>query len=479
MNDPKLPAQSGGADDSQLPEVRLELTQAGVRQVLSLYAEEQAGRLGRGGMQIGLDDILRAAWEHKWMVALCLIVGCLLGAGVLFVATPMYALTAEVVLERQDPVETVLSTGQAGSAFIATQAEIMQSRSVVEAAVTGLGARAVGGSEDPAAAVAAALEALQASPVSGTQVVALSYLGPDAGYGADLLAATVAAYRERLKDDERHNQAQRLQARETEYNTLLDEVRRMEAALDAMRRSQLEGVSVADAVEAQNQIIRNQTQQIAEARQQRMALESRLLAGSMGALADDPVTRSLRDRLFQAEAELGRVTQTLNAGHPTREAATRTVQTLRSQLAAAEQATPRLLQREIEAAKRLEAELALLLESERARLSETERLRREEQRLIDDLAQTQVLVEQRRRALLDQRLVSRLAENGEVGITARMIAEPVIPLAPSWPNPLLVFAIGSMLGLLVGLTVAVMRLRRNEAGLMTDAPRSYAGGYRL
>ena len=51
-NLPTYPDSEG--ENNNLPEVRLELTQAGVRQVMSLYAEEQAGRGQYGGISFGV-----------------------------------------------------------------------------------------------------------------------------------------------------------------------------------------------------------------------------------------------------------------------------------------------------------------------------------------------------------------------------------------------------------------------------------------
>ena len=276
MNTPNLPDSPDSDKDSQVPEVRLELTQAGVRQVLSLYAEETAGSATYRGVQISFGDILRAMMARKGTVVLALIAGLALALIVLILTTPIYSVTTQVVLDRQDTLESALNAGGGGSALIATQAEIMQSRSVIEDAVASLEVPV--GDADP---VVDALESLQASPISGTQVVALSYLGPDPVYGAELLEATVNAYRNRLQADEQLNQAERLEAKEMEFTALMEEVQQLEATLQSIRFSHFNGSSAEDSVEAKNQIIRSQQQQLQDARQRRIELESQLLAGSV------------------------------------------------------------------------------------------------------------------------------------------------------------------------------------------------------
>ncbi len=470
MTDSNLPSESNGRDMSA-PEVRLELTQAGVRQVLSLYAEDQAGRSAHGGMEIGFAEIVQAVLERKKLVASCLAAGVVVGLLVLLVATPLYTVTTQVVLDQQDTLESTLNNGRGGSAFIATQAEIMQSHSVIADAVAQVEPPA--DEEDP---VAAAMEALQASPVSGTQVVALSYVGPDPVYGEKLLRATVDAHQRRLIEDERRSQSERLDVKEAEYAALVAEVEHLEDRLREARREYFNGGSAEDVLDARNQNIRNQYQQLLDVRAQRYALENQLLAGSATVTGNDSAIRALQDRLYQAETEVAGLQQTLQPNHPSRVAAERQVSLLRKQLADTTRATPQTQRKELEALKGVEAALTAGLDQANEELAEAERLGRSEQLIMDELAQTKSIMEQRRRALLDQRLFTRLAETGEVGVTARIIAEPVQPLGPTWPNPPLVLGVCGAIGLLIGMFWAVIGYRsRHSDWFGTNRHLSAAG----
>lgn len=472
MNDSNLPSESNG-EDADAPEVRLELTQAGVRQVLSLYAEESAGRAAHGGIEIGFAEIIQAMLERKMLLAACVFAGALFGLGVIMLATPLYTVSTEVVLDQQGSLDTTLETGRGGSAFIATQAEIMQSRSVVADAVATLTPPA--DQEDP---ISAALEALQASPVSGTQVVALSYLGPDPEYGEALLRATIEAHQNRLITDEQMSQEQRLSAKEAEYEALISEVERLEDELRELRRTYFNGLSAEDSLEARRQIIRDQNEQLLEAKRQRLALENQLKAGSIDLPGSDSATRALQDRLLQAEADLARITQTLQPSHPSRVAAEREVNLLRAQLESTTLASPQALAREIEAARGVENALSLSLEQANEELADFERQRRAESRVIDELDQTRSLMELRRRALLDQRLFVHLAGAGEVGVTARIIEQPVQPSAPTWPNSPLVLAICAAVGLLIGIFWAVLSFRARQSDWLGAASAADAGAGR-
>ena len=139
---------------------------------------------------------------------------------------------------------------------------------------------------------------------------------------------------------------------------------------------------------------------------------------------------------------------------------------LRAQLDNTSQASPQALEREIAAARGVEQALLLGLEQSNAELADFERLRRAETRVIDELEQTRGLMEIRRRALLDQRLFAHLAGAGEVGVTARIIEEPVQPFAPTWPNSPLVLAICGAIGLLIGIFWAVFSFRARQMDWM-------------
>ena len=67
-----------------------------------------------------------------------------------------------------------------------------------------------------------------------------------------------------------------------------------------------------------------------------------------------------------------------------------------------------------------------------------------------------------RRELFNQRLVSRLAEAGDVGVGARIIEEPLVPDNPVWPKEKLIMAVGGMVGLLLGFALGLFSLHRQR-----------------
>lgn len=462
MSDFHLPNPTDPDDLEGQPEVRLELTRAGVQQVLSLYSQEQESNRSEFEFSLRLEDLQEAFRERRRMVGIGLGAGIAFGCLVLLMSTSLYPVTAQVVLERHEVLSNSIGgeTGSGGSAFIATQAEVMHSPSVISAAVASIPRAAHLDEEDDA--VADAVESVQAAPVTGTQVVALGYLGPDADHGVRLLGAIVAAYRGVLRDNEQQSQNQKLRAKQAEIEMLDLEVENVELQIDALRTKHRMLGTAEEAAAAQSALLEDHTAQLTGIRNQRIALENRLATGGEQLAILDPATRSLQEQLWQAEAELSRVQLTLRSRHPAVERAQQEVTVLRNQLRANSQATPDALKRDIEAARGLEAQLGIVYELERERMAEIEGYRRDEEDLLVAVGRIREMSDVRRSELLDQRLVARLAESGEVGITARLIEAPTLPEEPTWPKPKLVLPATAIIGLFGGFVAAIISLRRSR-----------------
>jgi uncharacterized protein involved in exopolysaccharide biosynthesis len=197
-------------------------------------------------------------------------------------------------------------------------------------------------------------------------------------------------------------------------------------------------------------------------RNERIALENRLATGGKRLAILDPAMRELQSRLWEAEAELARVQLTLMPKHPAVETAQQEVDVLRKQLSANSSATPAALRRDIDATVGLEKQLNLAHARERERMGAIEAYRREESLLVSELEQIREMADARRNELVDQRLQTRLAEAGEVGVTARIIEAPNLPESATWPRPRLILPTTALLGLLCGLAAAVISLRRSR-----------------
>ena len=84
------------------------------------------------------------------------------------------------------------------------------------------------------------------------------------------------------------------------------------------------------------------------------------------------------------------------------------------------------------------------------------------------------MADARRSELIDHRLTTRLAEVGEVGISARIIAAPAMPEEATWPRTRLIVAVCALLGLMGGFTVALFSLHRNRQPWTGPVPATTA-----
>jgi len=412
-----------------------------------------------------LNDVIQVFRRRYAMVLAGALLGLALVAAGLARTTPIYAVTAKVVIGRQNPGELV-DTDSGSAIFIATQAELIGSLSVVARAVATL-PRPEHLKPD-ADAVSAAYSAVQASAIRQTRVIALSYLGPDGNYGAALLRAMVAAYESETRDTARSGQAQVMNTKAAELDALLKEIADQEAQIAELRAINNIIGTADEAAAAQSVLLRDQTEELIGARSRRIELENRLATG--GGAGPNVVDRgrdSLQEDLRLVEAELARVSRTLTAEHPTVVAAKSNVEILREQLAASDKAA---LADQVTEAARYEAELRALVSQSRRRLEAIESHRRAENEWITELARNRTLADTWRNEMSERRLGDQLAEQGNVGVIARFADNPVAPDGPVWPRPKLLLPAGLAFGAIAGFLFGFWSLRRRGAG--TGAPDS-------
>lgn len=430
------------------------------------------------GMLPGLDvrAVLARFW---WLLLLGVLAGVASAALALQWFAPLYRVDAQVLIGRQDVAAEDAGTGSllgaGSSAFIATQAQLMQSRWLLERAV-----ERVPVPVRPAQPLQAAVDTVRSSPVSGTQTVSLAYLGPDPAWGSALLQAIVAAYDTYLRDTEARARAGRVAAKEEEIALLRAQAQRLDEELRGAREAAGVPGSAADALAALRRQAETELERLAEVRERRITLESRLQAGGgewLGAI--EGADRGLAQQLQQAQAELARRRRTLTAAHPAVQAAEREVAALEEQLSRVQGTQPDQLRREVASVRLLEARLEAAHGESLARLAALERLHDREDSLLRQRDELQARVERGLNELLDQQVAVRLAQTGELGVSVRLIAAPMVPAAPVWPRPALLLPLGALAGVALAALLAFALHARGQAGRDRDgdAPR-YPGARR-
>lgn len=452
-----LPSEAVARNPDLLPEI--------VRSVVSEFIGVYQHRPPSPAFGFTWGDIVEVLKKRRRFLLIGAVVGVQLAIFVLMLIKPLYAVSAQVVITQQAPGQ-LIDMDAGSSAFIATQAEVMHSLDVVQAAVATLPRPPHLAPEDDA--VADALDAVQASAISGTRVIALGYLGADASYGAALLNAMIDVYLTKVRSTTSSGQTNLIDTKGAELKELLEEIAREESQLNDIRR--VAGIlgTADEAAEAQTAQLNEHAVELMNARNQRIKLESQLASGGGTMIADDRYRSSLREDLRQAESELAKARTSLTSEHPAAVAAARNVEVLRAQLASSDGGSRSVLRQQVNEAVRLEKELAAIEAKSRERLKVIEVHRRKENKLLVELARMQSQADKLRSELLDQRLEARLAKAGDVGIGARIIAEPVVPSTPVWPKKKFMLFAGAALGLAVGFVFALLSLRRQREPEMVE-----------
>jgi polysaccharide biosynthesis transport protein len=462
MTDSNVPSVSGEPANlpseaaARNPELLPEIVRSVVNEFIGVYRHAPQPSPAFG---FTWEDIVEVFKKRLRFLIIGAVVGIQLAVIVLMIIKPLYAVSAQVVITQQAPGQ-LIEMDAGSSAFIATQAEVMHSLDVVQAAVATLPRPPH--LEPEQDGILDAMDAVQASAISGTRVIALGYLGVDPDYGAALLNAMIDVYLAKVRSTTSYGQTNLIDTKDAELKELLEEISREESQLNELRR--VAGIlgTADEAAAVQSERLKGLAEEIAEARNQRIKLKSQVASGGGTQLADDRVLSSLREDLRQAESELAKARTTLTFEHPTAVAAERNVEVLRAQLASSDGGSRGAVRQQVDEAIRQEKELAALEVQARERLRVIEEHRRKENKVLVELERMQSQADKLRSELLDERLEARLAKAGDVGIGARVIAEPVVPSSPMWPKKAFMLFAGAALGLAAGFVFALLSLRRKR-----------------
>jgi uncharacterized protein involved in exopolysaccharide biosynthesis len=471
MADEQFPRGSGEGGRNE-PEVRLELTNSGVRQVWALYSQQQAGpppgATTDDGLSLFLRDLPGLLWRGKWFLAACLAAAVCLGVFYIRTTTPLWSIGSLVLVERRALVLDQGTRLPSGENFLATQAEVMQSPLIVDAVLDSL-SEGDGENEDGAEP---AFFDVSATRVVGTNVLALSVRTTDPDRGVLLSRGILEAYRDYVADRDQggHSDAvELLTKRERELEMELELAR---AEYEALRRRGESMGQGEEALQIQKAVLESQARYLVEAQARRVLLENQL-AALKASTGPRPGTSSaatlLREQLSLAEVKRSELGQRFSLEHPEIRALDPHIEALRRQLAMISQEEPLALERELQAAQETERRLQQLyrIEFNKARRLDAHRL--EEEKLYAEVERLSEAHEEALARLEDRELTVRSLSQGDMSVRMRVLEPPTRGKTPIWPQPVLVLGPCVLVGLLggIGLTLIADRTRtRNREPAM-------------
>jgi uncharacterized protein involved in exopolysaccharide biosynthesis len=487
MADPRLPAPRH--EDA---EVRLELTNAEGRQVWALYSRppQQAGP-AETPLSVFLHELPPLAWKWRRHVGLAMAATFALGVIYLIFATTIYGVTALVLVEHRDAGVNEYGIVRDNTSFLATQAEVLHSPPVLREALvrSGIGFPPPDPgildtiiswipfiSQDPVdpekLAVAKALEATVATPVLGTQVIALNYRIDDAEAGLRFVGSLVDSYTDYVHELDQSGQAEALQVLASEEQARREELRTLELQYEALRAT---GGSLGDdeqnALSVQAARLEEHARQLVEAQSERIRLENELRAArDYGSEQSEASSEALRT----AEQKLTELRQNYSDRHPEVKAVLAQIESLRAPTPQTGASQAQDLERRLRAARDTERNLSSLYESEFRKSKQVDVQRMREQRLAEDVNNAREAHQSALRLLNDKKItVQALAKDG-TGVVVRMLQAPTLLDYALWPRPIPVLFCCLVIGALAGLGLAVVAERGQE-----PEPEVYAAGAAL
>lgn len=470
-------------------EVRLELTDAAGHQIWALTSErpDDVAPAAESPAAIFLAELPAIAWRWRRRAALGALVGVGFAIAYLALAAPVYVVRALVHIEQRDSVLQHYDAVRSGATFIGTQAEVIQSPAIIGNAFDAIGLpdkgspgplkrvkvwlRSLLPSDEPAPdpraqAVMEAQASLGASPVLGTDLLAVNFRTASPQRGVDFLNALISSYRSyvAMLESEAHSEGlELLRRQDSELRAQLDDLRRSYEEVHA--KAPLLGGGEG-ALSVQKLRLEEQARAQVEAQGRRIEIENRLkqlrARGGVALPSNDPLVDDLR----AAEAQLAELRASRHDNHPDVRQTEQRIELLRQRIRKNSSEELAGVEAELRAAQETERMLANLYQREWSKAKELEQRRLSEDQLLADIAQLGLKRDAVDSLLRDKEIRVLSLQSGHSGTVVHLVDPPTIPPEKSWPQPSIVLVAFVFLGALGGLSLAVigeLRSRRNLA----------------
>jgi uncharacterized protein involved in exopolysaccharide biosynthesis len=325
---------------------------------------------------------------------------------------------------------------------------------------------------DPVAqAVLATLPVLQASPVLGTDVLAVTLRTPAPERGVQFLDALVASYQHYVRENETAAHREGLELLKQRAAGLSGQISELVQVYELKESGIRTLTDSENALTVHRMNLEEHARARVEAQRRRIDLENELAALREQSNAEVAPSREILDELVRQEALLAELKQRLSSRHPDVIQTEQRVAGMREQIRAGGRARADELQRAARAARKTETALASLYEGEWEKVKQLEAERSSLKKVGDEIGR----LEQERRGVLDlmgEKELSVLAAQGgeNSGTLVRVLQAPTVPPEAVWPLPLPVLISCSFVGVLGGLGYALYQYwrERSEASQATD-----------
>lgn len=408
------------------------------------------------------------------------IIGCAVAGGVLagvylLAASPAYRAEVRVVIQNLG-----LNADASGNKptydkeFLSTQAEVIRSPATLQRSLETLPMHPLDKPKDPPDPIADLAEALQVNLLAGTDIVRITFEHFDPDYAAKRLQSVIESYKQHARSVEQSSTSQSVELltqRERELQEQLQSLQQRSLSL----RTETAAVAAGSAMD-DSPMLRELTNRWVTVEAELAAANAKL-DGPSGAAAlwvDFPAARELADLENQAVAarvDAAKHEQIYGSSHPERIAArnraddlSREVESRRDQISSGLRAVRDSLGRQRD-------QLQALIARETERLQSANSARLQQEQLQREMAQLTEIHASTAKALEAIRLADRSLATGRTSMLIDVLDEFTPPREAIWPKPAPLLAAAVLLGLLLGVAMAVVveaRSRTADAAIAAE-----------
>ncbi|HEY2996508.1 MAG TPA: GNVR domain-containing protein [Methylomirabilota bacterium] len=413
-----------------------------------------------------LKDYYRTLRKHRWLVCGLFLATVFTVAIWSFIQTPVYQATATVLIEPEPPkvlnIQEVTSIGSPTQDYYRTQYELMTSRPIVDKVIENLNLKkrvpGLEGSADPARALQ---RSISVEPRRNTRLVSVKFEATDPALAAEVSNALARQYVKHNLDVKLRGAQEAMTWLNEQMSSLKVKVQESSEALQNYRvKAGIMGLQEQRQITAQK--IMDFNKQYLESQAQRLSVEAKLGelqrvtsdrggAQTIFTVADSTLIQKLKQEASELETQKAKLSRTYKEKHPEILKVDAQLEQVSLKIDAEIKTMLRAVQTEFRVARAREETL----------LGNVNRLRAEAQELNEK--EIQYLNLQRdsdSNQQLYEAVLKRLKETGVTGgletNNVSVIEDATVPRTPVRPRKTVNLAISVLVGLVVGVGVALM-----------------------
>ncbi|WP_420137412.1 GNVR domain-containing protein [Sphingomonas sp.] len=407
-------------------------------------------------------------------IAIAAAVGGVLAVGWILISSRTFDATAQLLVNVRAP-ETVGSQSfadQLSPDYLSTQVDIIRSRAVAMQVVKALGLekdpdqqaafRESGSTSFQNFLVNRVGSGLSVAPVSTSRVISLTYSAPDAQFAAAAANAFARAYQDinlRLQTDPAR---QSVASYEAQARDVQDQINKVQMALSEKERK-LAVTSDDDHNDAEVNRLNSLSTQLATSQVEAAQRGARASNGALPDAIASPVTQGIQTELAKLEAQRAQLASYAGPNNMDLVQINQQIAALKQQLAQQQALVARGASAAAAQSNMSLGRLSAEMGAQRNRAIEARANRDAVAMLKDQISNLKQTYEQivARRAQLNI-----LSEGGQANVS--VLSAATAPTKPAWPRPIIMLAMGIVVGAFLGMAYAVIsemadqRLRKVE-----------------